>query len=92
MTDPLEPLRNRFRSRIADDRVELARLTASDPAGADMRRLAHNLAGSAGTFGYPALGAAAAEIDDQMADGSPPDAASLDRLRQRLDEVEQPAP
>ncbi|MFN3932130.1 MAG: Hpt domain-containing protein [Brevundimonas sp.] len=91
MTDPLAALRERFRARTVADRVELERLAGGDPTGEDLRRLVHNLAGAAGTFGYGALSQAAAEIDDQMAAGRPAEAASLDRLKQKLDEVGGPA-
>lgn len=87
MTDPLDALRDRFRARAAADRAELESLSKGDRGGADLRRLVHNLAGSAGIFGFGPLGLAAAEIDDQMAAGSPADIASLDRLKQRLDEA-----
>lgn len=88
MTDPLAPLRDRFRARAVADRAELEML-AGDPTGDDLRRLVHNLAGAAGTFGYGPLSQAAVEIDDQMASGLPADAASLQRLKERLDEVAQ---
>lgn len=87
MTDPLAPLRDRFRARAAADRADLEALARGDPSSAELRRLVHNLAGSAGTFGYDALSQAAIEIDDQMASGLPADPASLGRLKERLDEV-----
>ena len=87
MTDPLAPLRDRFCARLVADRAELDVLGHGDPKSEDLRRLVHNLAGAAGTFGYGPLSKAAIEIDDQMASGSPADAGSLDRLKQRLDEA-----
>lgn len=87
MTDPLAPLRDRFRARALADRAELEALAAGDPTSAKLRRLVHNLAGAAGTFGYGPLSQAAIEVDDQMASGLPADPASLDRLKERLDEV-----
>ena len=91
MTDPLAPLRDRFRARLTADRAELDGLSHGDPMSADLRRLVHNLAGAAGTFGFGPLSRAAIEIDDQMASGLPADARSLDRLKQRLDEAVQSA-
>ncbi len=91
MTDPLASLRERFRARVMADRAELEVLARGDPTSAELRRLVHNLAGSAGTFGYGALSQAAIEVDDQMASGLPADPASLDRLRERLDEVARPS-
>lgn len=87
MTDPLAPLRDRFRARLMTDRAELDVLSLGDPNSEELRRLVHNLAGAAGTFGFGTLSKAAIEIDDQMASGSPADAGSLDRLKQRLDEA-----
>ena len=87
MTDPLAPLRDRFRARLMTDRAELNVLSHGDPESEDLRRLVHNLAGAAGTFGFGALSRAAIEIDDRMASGLPADADSLDRLKQRLDEA-----
>jgi HPt (histidine-containing phosphotransfer) domain-containing protein len=91
MTDPLAPLRDRFRARLTADRAELDVLSHGDPMSEDLRRLVHNLAGAAGTFGFGPLSRAAMEIDDQMASGAPADARSLDRLKQRLDEAVQSA-
>lgn len=87
MTDPLAPLRDRFRARLMADRAELEVLSLGDPKSEELRRLVHNLAGAAGTFGYGALSKAAIEIDDQMASRLPADADSLDRLKQRMDEA-----
>lgn len=69
------------------DRAELETLAAGDPTSAELRRLVHNLAGAAGTFGYGALSRAAIDVDDQMVSGLPADPTSLDRLKERLDEV-----
>lgn len=87
MTDPLTALRDRFRDRAQTDRAALEILAKADCSGTDLRQLVHNLAGVAGMFGYKALSQAAAEIDDQMAAGLRADSASLDRLKERLDEV-----
>lgn len=87
MTDPLAALRERFRSRAKADRAKLELLASGDLASDELRRVVHNLAGTAGTFGYGALSQAAVEIDDQMASGLPADPTSLARLKDRLDEV-----
>lgn len=87
MTDPLSPLRDRFRARLAADSADLDVLSQGDLKGEDLRRLVHNLAGAAGTFGFGPLSRTAMEIDDQMASGLPADAGSLDRLKQGLDEA-----
>ena len=87
MIDPLAALIDRFRARTVADRAKLEVFVNGDLNSADLRKLVHNLAGTAGIFGYGPLGQAAAKIDDQMALGLPADPASLDRLKERLDEV-----
>lgn len=91
MTDPLAPLRERFRARAVADGLELEALSQGDLSSTELRRLVHNLAGAAGTFGYGALSEAAAEVDNQMAAGLPADPAKLDRLKERLDAVARPS-
>lgn len=87
MTDPLASLRDRFRVRAAIDRAQLERLADGDRTSPDLRRLVHNLAGISGTFGFRAVSLAAVEVDDQMASGAAADTASLERLKESLDEV-----
>lgn len=89
MTDPLAEFKDRFRIRAIADRAELEVLAQGDRNSADLRRLVHNLAGTAGTFGHAALSCAAIEVDDQMAAGQPANKASLERLKERLDEIAQ---
>jgi len=77
--DPLADLRARFiarsRERVQslrglidaapDQRARDAAGSAAEPAAAAIARLAHQLAGAAGTFGYAALGEAAAILEDR---------------------------
>lgn len=91
MTDPLAALRDRFRSRAESDRATLVLLAQGNLDSDKLRRLVHNLAGTAGIFGYGSLSQAAVEIDDQMASGLSADPASVDRLKARLDEVVRPS-
>lgn len=90
MTDPIAPLRDRFRARARADRIELERLASRDLTSDALRMLVHNLAGTAGTFGFALLSEAAMDIDDQMAAGLPADPASLEQLKARLDEAGKP--
>ncbi len=87
MTDPLAPLRQRFRVRAGDDLVRFRRLVSGDRTGEELRLLVHNLAGAAGTFGYGPLSAAAMAIDDCYASGAPPDETQIALLDDRLSEV-----
>lgn len=91
MTDPLAPLRAKFRARAADD---LARLRALREANdqAELRRLAHGIAGAAGTFGFPELGKAAVVIDDDCVAGRTSERSAFDRLQRELEAVAAPKP
>jgi HPt (histidine-containing phosphotransfer) domain-containing protein len=62
--DPLADLRARFVSRTRERLVALREAIAAEPpALVAIGELAHQLAGSAGMFGYAALGRAAAALD-----------------------------
>jgi HPt (histidine-containing phosphotransfer) domain-containing protein len=92
VNDPLAPLRERFRTRAADDLARLRVLTTGDLASSELRALAHNMAGAAGTFGYAALSEAAMAVDDRYAAGQAPEPAQLALLEQRLIEAAEPQP
>jgi HPt (histidine-containing phosphotransfer) domain-containing protein len=63
--DPLADLRSRFIERSLQRVAMLRAALAGDrPSVATIAPLAHQLAGSAGTFGYAALGRAAATLED----------------------------
>ena len=92
-TDPLADLRGRFiarsRERVQslrrlidaapDHRARHAAEAAAEPAALAIARLAHQLAGAAGTFGYAALGQAAAVLEDR-ARAAKGDASTFDPL------------
>lgn len=72
MTDPMEAFKARFRERCAVDLAALETLFRDGVrSGGDLRRLAHGLAGSGGTFGFPAVSTAAAAVDDALAEDRP---------------------
>jgi HPt (histidine-containing phosphotransfer) domain-containing protein len=73
--DPVAAVRAAYGESLPEKARSLAALAAAaaaeraDPERiAAVRRLAHRLRGSAGTFGYWAFGALAAEIDDALAE------------------------
>lgn len=80
--DPLADLRGRFIER-SRQRVAMLRaaLSGERPSVETIAPLAHQIAGSAGTFGYAALGRAAATLEDVAraagATGEPLDAALI---------------
>jgi len=67
MLDPLADLRARFAARtierVAALRTAIERVGVDPDAPARIVDLAHQLAGSAGTFGHPALSEAAATLE-----------------------------
>lgn len=73
-TDPFAPLRQRFLARCADQLAELkaARQQGPLPGNDPLIRLAHSLAGAAGTFGFPEVSARASALETllvEQADG-----------------------
>lgn len=84
MTERFELLRaelhRRFVERTAMNATTLAELTLRfdhhtlGPAAREqLRWIAHNLAGAAGTFGYPNISATAAELEDRLLSPGQPD-------------------
>ncbi len=69
-------LRARFRDRAASSSVAL-RAAAEAGDLTELVRLAHILAGSAGLFGYPEVGAAAGEVEHAAENGDRPALARL---------------
>ena len=67
---------NRLRIRL----TELESLVA-DGRIDDARRAAHKLSGSAGTYGYPAIGDAARELEEAIGRSNSADAKLLESLR-----------
>jgi HPt (histidine-containing phosphotransfer) domain-containing protein len=88
MTSPLEALERRFRQRCVNDLGVLQQwLRAPETVSAsDLKTLVHQMSGAAGAFGYPALGALAMELDNQLLAGAPP---SRERVQALIDELGQ---
>ena len=76
--DPLAELRSRFAARTQERLAAIHELVAEWRAGAasgqldELRRAAHQLAGSAGTFGFAALAEAAASLEAVAEQDDPP--------------------
>ncbi len=88
MTDVLAALRARFLDRCAGDLERITALLEHDALASEaMRALVHNLAGAAGTFGFPGISDAAADCDDAFAQGQAPDRASVERLATTIKEA-----
>jgi HPt (histidine-containing phosphotransfer) domain-containing protein len=85
--DLLAQARAEFAGRLPAKVDELERLW-SGLAWQDLRVASHKLRGSAATYGFAALGGAAAAIEDLLlAAACRPDEATCDRVRARLDEA-----
>jgi HPt (histidine-containing phosphotransfer) domain-containing protein len=83
----LETARTEF-GQLLPGRVAEIQALVSSASWQEARRAALRLRGSAATYGFPALGTAAGDIEDVLlasgsADGDP-DAASLARIADRL--------
>jgi HPt (histidine-containing phosphotransfer) domain-containing protein len=89
----------RFMVRLAEIRERLGDFEAmivadADEASAEMRRIAHRLSGSAGTFGFAALGSEARDAERVLiADGHDPAIlrAQLRRLLAAIDQCQETA-
>lgn len=64
----LAALRGRFRARLAEEREQLRVALESDDRET-LARVAHRLAGSAGTFGAPEISDAAARVEQCLDEG-----------------------
>lgn len=60
----------RARSQGAELRVLAGRLEVDARARAEIRRIAHSIAGAAAVFGMPAVSTEAAELEEAIADGA----------------------
>lgn len=77
-------MRERFRKRSESDLQRLREILPTGSDTSELRSLVHNLSGAAGTFGYPALSAAAMAIDDCYASGMMPEAPLFTVLEAEL--------
>ncbi len=63
-------------------RIEAFRAARNEQRLGDLRRLAHQMKGAAGGYGFPSMGRAAAVLEASLKQPEPPE---LDRLRAELD-------
>lgn len=60
-----EALRQSFRAQLAERLTEMERLADAGPDGlAELRAIAHRLAGQGGTFGAPEISRAASAVEE----------------------------
>lgn len=84
----MEALRRRFRDRAVADRAAIA-AALDDGDRARLLYLVHGLAGIAGIFGHPHVGAAASAVEEAIDAGAPDDqvAGLAGALTEALDAV-----
>jgi len=82
--DPFELLRRQFIARCRTELEELRQLGPGDP---QLGQIAHRLAGSAGSFGYPAVSEAAAVVDDRNRSGPDPAPGEIQVLIDSLEKA-----
>lgn len=87
--DRLEPLRQRFRERCAEDLSVLkqARGRPNGLAEDEVKSRIHRLSGLAGGLGFSELSQLAGVLDDQIAAQQPTVAGDIDRLEAELARV-----
>jgi HPt (histidine-containing phosphotransfer) domain-containing protein len=83
VTDPIEALRTLFEERC---RADLARLKAA-PGEQELVVIVHNLAGSAGSFGFPEISAIAGDLDARLRNGERSSPALLEGLIRALEDT-----
>ncbi len=76
----------KFRERLAADHKAIGALSDSHDLS-PLKPVVHRLAGAAGTFGFPALGEVAIEIDERLRAGEAVSAADVARLLAALDQA-----
>jgi CheY-like chemotaxis protein len=93
IADRMTDLQRRFVQRSRDDRARLGSLLDASRDGAvdDLRAIVHRFAGTAGTFGFDAVGKSALALDQTFADGHCPVRDAYLPLLQALDDMLQAA-
>ena len=84
----MDALAQHFLARCAEDLPKL--LQCSSESGddhTDVRMIVHRMAGSAGLFGYSAIGLLAAQVDEEMSAASPVRAPTLPALTDAIEAV-----
>lgn len=84
MTDALALLQARFVERCRADLEQLRGLGADH---SELGMIAHRLAGSAGSFGYPEISRAAAMVDDHTRSGPGPSSGEVRALIEALEKA-----
>lgn len=80
MSDPLAPLRPRFKARCAEDLEKIRALSPTDAAAPALVEICHKLAGVAGSFGARDLSQAAGAVETASLSGTWPEADRLSTL------------
>lgn len=87
----LDELRRRFRQRAAEDLAQILAYRDGRLPDGELRFVVHRLNGAAGTFGYPAVSAAAAQVEAGWLAGQEVDPVRLETLVAELQALANPA-
>ena len=95
LEDALAPLREAFRAKLPGRLAEFEAQAAAAGAGdaealAELRRLAHTLKGTAGSYGLDAVSRAAARLEERSVGGPSEIDAALAELRGAVAAAEAP--
>jgi signal transduction histidine kinase/DNA-binding NarL/FixJ family response regulator len=80
-------LQDRYVQQLAQDSNEIRRLLSEDPTCRALQAVIHQVAGSAGSFGYMAISEAALALDSAYYSGRIPDTAEFADLLARIDDA-----
>src|SRR5437016_5645232 len=69
------------------ERVEAIRAAQQSGAGANLKRISHQLKGASAGYGFPTIGAAAAKVEDGLRAGGSDESQALERVRAEVDEL-----
>ena len=86
MTDPMAALRLQFIDRCRADLQEIRRL-GERAETAEIGAIVHRLAGTAGSFGFPAISLAALEVDQKIRDSRVVSGTDMETLLALLGEL-----
>lgn len=84
----LAAIRTRFLERLAEQRLELERLSRLEGGNFEAQEIVHKIAGMAGSLGFPDLSAAASKVEMLLVKDSAVDLAGtlqFDRLMKQIE-------
>ncbi|MCJ2188124.1 Hpt domain-containing protein [Novosphingobium beihaiensis] len=84
----LNAIRVRFLDRLSGQRSTLERLAGIEGANDEILDIAHKIAGIAGSLGFPALSAAASEVEMLLVNERPQTLRGAQQLEQLMHQID----